>query len=102
MRKAAVALERIYSAAVSERGFAGDGPTPRPNLDVQITLEQSINRAREQLYLLEALRVRFYHRLVAEADTLKAGWKAVADLGIREDAWQEMQIEDFRRFGPGA
>lgn len=99
MRKIAVALERIYSAAVSERGWNGDGPTKWPDVDVSGALEHDIERARQQLFLLEAMRVRFYRRLIAEAGSPEAAQQALAGF-IHDDAWREMQIEDFKRFGP--
>ncbi|WP_205326958.1 hypothetical protein [Glycomyces sp. YM15] len=83
-----------------ERGFAGDGPTEKPDLDVEIALGQAIDRARQQLLLLEAVRVRFYRQLVDEAPSPAVGQKILKELHVRDDAWQEMQVEDFRRFGP--
>lgn len=98
---AAAALERIYSAAVQARGFSGRGPTERPNLDVELALGQAIEHAENRLELLKAMRVRFYRRLVSEAESPKAGQKVLEDLHVRADQWQDMQVEDFRRFWPG-
>lgn len=98
-RKALEAMTRIYVAAQRSRGLGSIGPTGDVVTDVHLPLDLAITRLREQMFVLEAVQVRFLRDVFAEAASDKDR-EALADrLGLDHGTWLRMLAKDHRRFG---